>query len=170
MCAWDDFISREWCAALPPALGETAPRLYVAGVHMSTRFPMSTPAAACGAMASPAACAAFTEYSLREVADPIEATGSESVVRTLSVVPWAHDEDWLSDLDVTAWSGHGWPLAWWGGPPRRTPGFPCDSCGLDTILTVFAASVVDSARSGVCVLSGSQAAPERRRIGLRAPP
>lgn len=44
-------------------------------------------------------------HSLRELPVPAEMLGSENVVGTSSVVPWAHYEEWLSDLDIEAF----WP-------------------------------------------------------------
>lgn len=46
--------------------------------------------------------AAYPVYLFRELVDPTAIIGIEDVVDTLSVVPWAHYEEWLSDLDMTA--------------------------------------------------------------------
>lgn len=44
---------------------------------------------------------AYPGFSLVEMVVPTEVLGSENVVGTLSVVPWARYGDWLSDLDMT---------------------------------------------------------------------
>lgn len=46
---------------------------------------------------------AHVDYSLMEMVDPTEIIGGEHVVGILSVVPWVLHEEWLADIDMSAY-------------------------------------------------------------------